>query len=204
MFVYVEFISRIEGASLDRFYEVARDVPNRWADEHPEDHLILNIGRTWRIGPTPSYIHAWSNPAAGTDRLDEWQRIFSSGGAADLEARFALAGRVDRAGLYEALLPPVQGRDGLYYGEYFDFASDVHRDTVADFFRERAAGHGDATLNLVVDRKDGLGPDPRGLAVWTVPSWTKLDVLAPELRRAASPVELIASGLYADTGREIL
>ena len=24
---------------------------DRWAEQHPEDELVLNIGRTWRLGP---------------------------------------------------------------------------------------------------------------------------------------------------------
>jgi hypothetical protein len=204
MFVYVEFISRLPGADLASFYEAARDVPNEWADEHTDDRLILNIGRTWRIGPEPSYIHAWFNDGAGTDRLDDWQRIFSAGEASALEERFGRVARVDRAGLYEALLPPVQCREGLYYGEYFDFRAGVEREAVAAFFRERVERHSDATLSLLVDRKDGLGPDPRGLAVWEVPRWTKLDTLTGEVRAAGSPIELVTSALYADTGQEIL
>ncbi len=52
--------------------------------------------------------------------------------------RSGSAARIDTAGCYEPLLEPVQGRDGLYYGEYLDFAPGVARDDVASFFSRAA------------------------------------------------------------------
>jgi hypothetical protein len=49
-----------------------------------------------------------------------------------------------------------------------------------------------------------LGPDPRGLAVWGLPSWGACDVVARELDGVSSPVRLLTASFYADWGQEQL
>lgn len=175
-----------------------------WAHEYGDDRLILNLGRTWRTGPEPEYLAVWHTPEHGLERVAEWERIFSSGEADSIEKPFELAARIDRAGFYEALLEPVAGGGGPYYAEYFDHAPGVTRDDVRGLFADRQSRHGDLVLNLLIDRIGQLGPEPRGLAFWTLPSYGALDGVARDLDGMQAPIRLVTAGLYHDLGREIL
>jgi hypothetical protein len=202
--VYVEYMSRRAGVSVEAFHFATGRGQYGWSDEHGADILLLNLGRTFRTGPEPEYVAVWYSPEAGLERIGEWERIFASGEADHLEETFRLAARIDTAGCYEPLLEPVQGRDGLYYGEYLDFAPDVGRKDVTAFFEERRRRHEHLTLNLLCDRIGGLGPDPRCLAFWTVPGWDALDDVVRDLDGAAAPVRLVHGALYRDLGAETL
>ena len=204
MLVYIEFISRNPGVSLEAFHQVAGRGQTGWAGEYEEDQLILNLGRTWRIGPEPEYVAVWWNPNAGLERLGEWEAIFRSGEASHFEEPFKLAGRIDAAGCYEALFEPVRGRGGPYYCEYLDVSPDASRDDVRDFFEERRGRHPELVLNLLCDRVGMLGPDPRCLAVWGLPSYGELEAVVRELDGVDEPVLLVTAALYADLGEEIL
>jgi hypothetical protein len=166
--------------------------------------LLLNLGRTFRTGPEPEYVAVWYTPDAGLERIGEWERIFASGEADHLEETFRLAARIDTAGCYEPLLEPVHGRGGLYYGEYLDFAPGASRDQVSDFFAQRQGRHVGLTLNLLCDRIGGLGPEPRCLAVWTVPDWDGLEQIVRDLDDGGAPVRLVHGALYRDLGSETL
>jgi hypothetical protein len=204
LLVYIEYISRRPGVSLEAFHEVAGRGQTGWAGEYEDDRLVLNLARTWRMGPEPEYVAVWYNPAAGLERIGEWERIFTSGEAAHFEEPFKLAARIDVAGCYEPLAEPTPGRGGPYYAEFFEREADSTREAVASFFAERRAGHPDLELNLLVERIGRLGPDPRGLAVWSLPSYGALDGIARELDGRNGPVRLVNAALYADLGNEIL
>src|SRR5262249_28779095 len=51
---YIEFIEKNEGISQKEFQETVRASNERWAAEHPNDELVMMIGRTWRLGPRPT------------------------------------------------------------------------------------------------------------------------------------------------------
>jgi hypothetical protein len=204
LLVYIEFISRRAGVSLEAFQFAAGRGQTGWSAEHSDDVLLLNLGRTFRLGPEPEYVAAWYTPGAGLERIGDWERIFGSGEADHLEETFRLAARIDKAGCYEPLVEPVAGRDGLYYAEYLDLEPGATRDDVRAAFGERRARHGGAVLNLLCDRIGALGPEPRALAVWTLPSWDALDALARDLDGAASPVRLVEGALYRDLGAETI
>jgi len=201
--VYIEYISRRPGVSLEAFHEVAGRGQTAWAGEYGEDQLVLNLGRTWRVGPEPEYVAVWYNAAAGLERIAEWERIFTSGEAARFEEPFKLAARIDAAGCYEPLLDPVPGGGGPYYAEFFEPAARASGAAVRSFFDERRRRSG-LELNLLVQRIGRLGPDPAGLAVWTLPSYSTLTAVARELDGVAEPVRLASAALYADLGKEIL
>jgi hypothetical protein len=201
--VYIEYISRRPGVSLEAFHEVAGHGQTGWAGEYADDRLVLNVGRTWRMGPEPEYFAAWYNAEKGLDRIDDWERIFTSGEAASFEEPFKLAARIDRAGCYEPLLEPVPGAGGPYYAEFVDF-SPVAAGAVREAYERRRERHADLTLNLLVARIGALGPDPRGLAVWSAPSYGALDAVARELDGADGPVRLVTAALYRDLGEETL
>jgi hypothetical protein len=200
----VEFISRRPGVSIEAFHFAAGRGQSGWSSEHADDVLLLNLGRTFRTGPEPEYVAVWYTAGAGLERIGEWERIFASGEADHLEETFRLAARIDTAGCYEPLLEPVQGRDGLYYGEYLEFVPGVTRDEVVTFFAQRRDRQVDLTLNLLCDRIGGLGPDPRCLAFWTVPGWDALEDVVHDLDGADTPVRLVHGALYRDLGAETL
>jgi hypothetical protein len=75
---------------------------------------------------------------------------------------------------------------------------------VVDFYQGRAARHPELTLNLLVKRIGRLGPEPGGLAVWTIPDFASLRGIAGELDQVEEPVALVTAGTYTDVGREIL
>jgi len=200
----VEFISRLPGVSIEAFHFAVGRGQTGWSSEHSDDVLLLNLGRTFRTGPEPEYVAVWYTPGSGLERVGDWERIFASGEADHFEETFRLAARIDTAGCYEPLLEPALGRDGLYYGEYLDIAPGVTQDEVASFFAERRDRYDGIVLNLLCDRIGGLGPDPRCLAVWTVPSWEALDPLARDLCGVAAPVRLAHGALYRDLGAETL
>jgi hypothetical protein len=203
LLVYIEYISRRPGVSLEAFHEVAGRGQTGWAGEYGDDQLVLNVGRTWRIGPEPEYVAVWYNAAAGLERIAEWERIFTSGEAAHFEEPFKLAARIDAAGCYEPLLDPVVGRGGPYYAEFFEPAPTASRDAIRPFFEDRR-GRSGLELNLLVERIGRLGPDPACLAVWSLHSYGALGAIARDLTGVSEPIRLVNAALYADLGEEIL
>lgn len=204
MLVYIEFISRRPGVSIEQFHFAANRGQTGWSAEYDDDVLLLNIGRTFRLGPEPEYIAVWYTPREGVERIGEWERIFASGDAEQFEETFRLAARIDKAGCYEPLQEPVPAREGLYLVEYLDLADGASREQVASFFRERQERRPGHVLNLLCDRVGGLAGHPRALAVWTVSAWDELDGLARDLDDVSAPVRLVESGLYRDLGAETL
>jgi hypothetical protein len=204
LLVYIEYISRRPGIGLHEFHTVVGGGQTGWSGDYSEDAALLNLGRSWRMGPEPEYMCVWYTPDAGMERIDEWERVFRSGVADAYEEPFRLAGRIDRAGCYDPLLEPVGGSKGRYYAEWFDLAPGGSRDAVVELFETRRKEHPDLELNLLVDRIGKLGPDPRGLAVWGVPSWGAVAEIARDLDEVAEPIRLVTASFYADFGQEQL
>jgi len=204
LLVYLEFISRRHGVGLHEFHAVVGGGQSGWAGDYGDDITVLNVGRSWRIGPEPEYLCAWYTPTAGVDRLDEWERVFRSGDADAYEEPFRLAARIDAAGCYEPLLEPVVGSKGKYYAEWFDLADGAGHDDVRGWYEERRAAHADLDLNLLIDRIGLLGPDPRGLAVWGIESWGAAEAVARETVASESPIMPVTASFYADFGEEQL
>jgi hypothetical protein len=204
MLIYIEYISRRPGISIEHFHAIAGAGQNGWADQYSDDQLIVNLGRTWRIGPEPEYLAVWLNRSTGLERLGQWENEFNSGNADAFEKPVEVVGRLDRAGCYRPLREPVPGITGPYYVEYLDFAEGATTDQVAEFFEKRAAAHPDLTLHVVADRIGHLGPDPRCVAVWGLPAYEALQDIAEELEDGTAPVVLHTAGVYANLGDEIL
>src|SRR5262249_48739165 len=100
------------------------------------------------------------------------------------------------------LREPIRARGGIYYAEYFRPTSRPTE--IQNFFDERVRRHPSLTLNLLVQRIGRLGPEPGGLAVWTIPRFAALAPIAAELEGVQAPVELVTAGTYVDVGQEIL
>lgn len=205
MAVYVEYISRRQGIALDGFQQIAGNGQPGWAANYDVDKLILNVGRTWRLGPEPEYMAIWHTPARGLERLGEWAEIFESHEADHLELAFNAVGRIDTAGFYDPLLEPVPGRDSLYFGEFFSPSPDATATDIAEFFRDRSSRWADLTLNIAALRVGFLGPEPPGLAFWQLPSYQAVEAIAREFETTGElPIVIHQTGLYADIGKEIL
>jgi len=200
--IYVEYVSRRNGIALDDFHRVVRQVQEAWAAGHGTDQLILNAGRTWRLGPEPEYLGIWHTGDSGFERLDDWTRAFRERGPVGDEATMSRVARIDFAGCYRALEPPIEARGGVYYVE--TFRPEGSDDEIRLAYRERAAKHSEVCLNLIAVRMGRLAPDPGGLAVWTLPKFAALAAIACELDHCTKPMQLTSAGVYADIGYEIL
>ena len=200
--IYIEYISRRPGVDMADFRAGVATGQEGWDSGYGEDQLVLNIGRTWRLGPEPEYLAVWYSPQASFDRIDAWDRIFRSGEADPVERPFYQVARIDVAGCYAPLVEPVHARNGTYYAEFFRVHADL--DTVRNFYTARTQRHPHFTLNLLVSRIGKLGPEPGGLAIWQIPNFAALGEIAGELDGVRQPVELVAAGTYADFGHEIL
>jgi hypothetical protein len=200
--IYVEFISRRPGIEIADFHRVVRQVQQNWEAASPRDELILNAGRTWRLGSQPEYLGIWHSPGVGLERLGEWEQAFRMRGEVGDEATMSRVARVDVAGCYEALLEPRRARDGLYYIERFRCTGPSS--SVRSFYEHRGARLPRFVLNLLALRIGRLAPDPGGLAVWTVPGYGSLGEIAGEADKLNPAMEWVEAGLYADIGSEIL
>jgi hypothetical protein len=201
--IYVEYISRRPGVSLEAFHKIMRLGPGGWADEHAADVPVLMLGRTWRLGPEPEYMCVWHSAAAGFERIDDWERVFRAGEADAVQQPFDLAARIDRAGCYDALIEPRPSASERFYGEFFDWQPGAERDAVTAHFAERSARHDAAELCLLIDRVGHLGPEPRGLAFWALPEWAALAGIARDTD-SGGPVRTVTAGTYSAVGRETL
>ena len=217
--IYIEFISRrpqpglreneqgslaVESfeSELQRFHRAVLAGQSGWEGSWSEDQLILSVGRTWRLGPDPEYMTIWYTPTAGTSRIDAWEKVFRSGQAAGIEKPFREVAQIDRAGCYDALLPPKPQKSGIYYAEFFEpFGSN---DEIRALYEKRAGAHADLMLALCAVRIGKLAPEPGGLAIWTVPSYGALADIARDLDGMVEPVHLATAGVYNDVGTEIL
>jgi hypothetical protein len=189
-------------SQLQRFHRAVAAGASGWESSWSEDELILIVGRTWRLGPEPEYMTVWHTSTAGLARIDEWDKVFRSGEADELEKPFRELARIDRAGCYDALLPPKRQKGGIYYAEFFEpFGSN---DEIRALYEKRAAAHADLTLALCAVRIGRLAPEPGGLAIWTVPSYGALADIARDLDGMVEPVHLATAGVYNDVGTEIL
>jgi len=200
--VYIEYFSRRPGVDLREFHELISRGQDGWDSGFHEDQLVWSAARTWRMGPQPEHMGVWYSPGFGFERIDQWERIFRSGDADAYEEPFSQGARIEMAGCYDALLEPVRARNSSYYAEFFRARGEMA--DVRSFYQNRARKHTNLTLNLLVYRIGKLGPEPGGLAVWTLPNFAALSEIARELDGVESPVSLVDAGTYADIGKQIL
>ena len=199
-------------SQLQRFHRAVLAGQRGWEASWSEDQLILSMGRTWRLGPEPEYVTVWYTPAAGLERLDDWDEVFRSGRADEIEKPFTELARIERAGCYDALLSPIRqsatsaagarSRGAIYYAEFFEPVGS--HGEIRELYEKRAAAHASSTLALCSARIGRLAPDPGGLAVWALPSYGALAAIARDLDGVLEPVRLKTAGVYNDIGREIL
>jgi hypothetical protein len=99
--IYIEFIEREAGTPIEVFRHLGNQ-QSAWS-EVATDQMILQLGRTLRLGPRPSYLCLWEIPDIG--RLDAWEEYFRSSAAAENPRSQAMhrAINIQRAGLYDVL-----------------------------------------------------------------------------------------------------
>ena len=99
MYYYIEYVEPKPGVSQQRFQEVVTMASNRWAAEHPDDELVLNIGRTWRLGPRPGvYLTVWR--VSDLAVLERWESEFRKARIQDEHSEFTEVATSVDAGMY--------------------------------------------------------------------------------------------------------
>ncbi|MBM3583847.1 MAG: hypothetical protein FJX36_05275 [Alphaproteobacteria bacterium] len=197
--IYVEFIERDRPMPIEIFRALGDQAS--WVD--PEDELVLNVGRTLRLGPHPAYLAYWR--CRGMARLDEWEAHFrSDAGMADAyEMATHRAIHLIHAGCFDEVVVGPRAEGGLQYIEYLDVPRAVPDTALADHFAARAARHGHARLNHVIRRVGLIGGPLGDMAVWTVADYVALEPLAREAHDDR-PFRPRQAGVYRRFGQEIL
>jgi hypothetical protein len=202
LLLYAEFFNRLPGVPLDEFHRVAESV-GAWAVANADDDLVLNIGRTWRVGPEPEYLCVWHSKQHGLDRIDDWEHLFAEArGSAGDDGDFFSVARIARAGCYTVPIVPRAGSRGRYYVEWLEIERSAADDEIAACFQRRARTHASLELNVVARPLGPMAPRGQGFAVWGLASWGDAQLLATERFETSGPVHVVDASLYADLGRE--
>jgi hypothetical protein len=98
---YIEFVEKNEGISQKEFQDVVRASNEQWAAEHPNDELVMMIGRTWRLGPRPTYMTIWRIKDFAA--FEVWNTEFQKERILQEHAEFRAVGTIVDAGVYEDL-----------------------------------------------------------------------------------------------------
>lgn len=203
MLIYVEFISRRAFVPLDRFHAVAGRAQAEWAQRHGDDQIILNVGRSWRVGPEPEYMCVWYTPGSGLERIDDWERSFHEAAEIDHHAQFASVARIDRAGCYQPVGQPTAGSEGRFLVEWLS-CDGVTDEQLKLTFERRGQRHTGRTLRCLARPLGALAPGSRAFAVWGLASWGDAPALACDIPDIESGIRVVDAGLYADLGDEQL
>jgi hypothetical protein len=187
---YIEFYDRVPGVSLERFHAQALPLLEEWSRQEPEDPLIANLARTWRMGPYP-HLLVWG--CRGIARLDEWDRVFRSGDVDAIEDPILEVMRAHDAGFYRPLAEPRPVAAPAHYLETF-----TPWDGAGEHYAARAEAAG-GELELLLARRGLLGPAPGGIALIGLPCLSAIDALAEGV-----PAQAVAAGTYVPVGDEVL
>ncbi|MGH6719941.1 MAG: hypothetical protein ACREER_11540 [Alphaproteobacteria bacterium] len=195
---YVEYIARDRSMPVEVFRTLA-DQAASWVDGQV-DRMVLQLGRTLRLGPHPGYLALWHIP--GIARLDAWEAYFASDAyRAGNRRSHAMHRAIDisDAGLYDALVEHGTEPAGLHLVERFDSAAEDSR--IEAWFRTQPTGGG--RLAYVLRRVGLLGPDPAHLAVWSFADYAACEsfVRTPP---AGGEVRIATAGAYRWLGQEVL
>lgn len=200
MFVYVEYVSRRAGVPLPNFQALLAVAQGNWAGEHGADQVVLNIGRTWRLGPEPEYLTVWVSRAQGPEHLGAWEDAFQGGGADGSQMPFDTVARIDRAGCFRSSSDIARPAERRHYLEFFEPASGATESDIDDWYRARAGEVG-ASLTGVIHRIGMLAPHA-GIAMWALSDYGQLTALSETT--ATDLLRVADAGVYADVGEEIL
>jgi hypothetical protein len=193
--MYVEFIERDRHMPIEVFRHLGNQ-SSAWAEE-AGDQLLLQLGRTLRFGPHPSYLAFWQVP--NLRRLDDWEAYFHSSSATSNTRSQAMhrAIHIQRAGLYEILHQADDLQAPLYAMEYLE-----PRDFTDQLQAQNTRSFGDARSLLLLERRGKLGPAPSLLHLWGAPSYEALEPMLQD--RDHGGCHLVDFGVYRVFGLEIL
>ncbi len=186
---YVEFIHWDRSVPIEIFRFLGQQ-SSAWKEDSP-DRLVLQLGRTLRLGPEPGYIALWDIP--NIRRLDEWEAYFHSSESMMNRRSQAMhrAITIERAGLYNALISGDPKSYPLYYVEFYESFSPA---LAADLPRQ--------ALVYLLDRVGFLGPDFEAIAVWGCRSYEDIELLS--CRRSLGMPLPAEAGIYRNFGDEVI
>jgi hypothetical protein len=196
--IYLEFIERDRWMPIEIF-RLLGDQEMSWV-ECAVDKMVLQLGRTLRLGPQPSYLCLWD--IADISRLDDWEAYFQSVAARQNWRSQAMhrAIHIARAGLYDTLQQDNDMQSPLYVVEYCAARGEDAK--IRETFAERGARHADLRQIFLLRRLGRLGPDPDLISVWGAPSYAAAE---PLIRTAGQPdLDLVDIGIYRRFGEETL
>ena len=197
--IYAEFIDRDRSMPIEIFRQLGNQGSD-WA-EGAEDRMVLQLGRTLRLGPAPSYLCLWDIPSIV--RLDSWEDYFRSPAAAHNDRSLAMhrAIHIQRAGLYDVLRRAENLEAALYLIEYVE-PQEQSDDSIRAVLADRAQRHHALRHILVLRRIGKAGPAPALLSIWGVPDYATLEPILRDDRM--EPLRLVDIGVYRSFGEEVL
>jgi hypothetical protein len=193
--IYIEFIEREAGTPIEVFRHLGNQ-QSAWS-EGATDRMILQLGRTLRLGPRPSYLCLWEIPDIG--RLDAWEEYFHSSVAAENRRSQAMhrAISIQRAGLYDVLWR-AETLDALLYLILYCEPGGATNEALINAYQKT-----DTNTQLLLLRRVGkAGPNPPVLAIWGAPTYVALEPLIRDGDRQAWSV--VNLGIYRHFGSEVL
>lgn len=198
--MYIEYIECDRTTPIEIFRFLGNQ-GSTWS-EGSADKLVLQLGRTMRLGPHPSYLALWEIP--DLSRLDAWEDYFCSPAAAKNHRSQAMhrAIHIQRAGLYDVLYSrPSPEDDTLFVVEYHDPQTSSAEEIVAAM-TVRAKTHSRVSMRFVLQRVGALGPEPAVLTIWSGASYVAFEDLFRDDRMPKLRLE--TCGVYRKFGEEIL
>ncbi len=197
--IYIEFIEHDRSVPREIFRYLG-DQKSTWIQE-AVDPLILQLGRTLRFGPEPSYLSFWE--ISSFDRLDAWEDFLHSPAAHDNIRGHAIhqAVHMKSAGVYDVLARAPLFDARLFVIEYAS-ATGVDDDRLTRILAERGECQPASELVLLLRRVGALGPDPEILAIWAGARYADFETLFR--MKPHSDLELKSQGVYRRFGEEIV
>ena len=197
--IYAEFIDRDRSMPIEIFRRLGNQGSD-WA-EGAEDRVVLQLGRTLRLGPGPSYLCLWDIPSIA--RLDSWEDYFHSPTAARNSRSLAMHRtiHIQRAGLYDVLRRAENLEAALYLIEYVE-PQEQSDDSIRAMLADRAQRHHALRQILALRRMGKAGPVPALLSIWGAPDYATLEPILRDDRM--EPLRLVDIGVYRSFGEEVL
>jgi hypothetical protein len=197
--MYVEFIECDRTMPVEIFRYLGNQ-ESAWS-EGSVDKMVLQLGRTMRLGPHPSYLALWDIP--DLKRLDEWEDYFRAPAAGQNRRSQAMhrAIHIQRAGVYDVLADYQPPAHSLFVVEYYQ-PQGAAADGTMSALQKRAKKHSKVSILYVLMRVGALGPDPPLLVIWNGPSYVAFERLFRD--DEIGGLRLETCGVYRPLGEEIL
>lgn len=185
---YIEFIHWDRSIPIEIFRFLGKQ-SSGWNEDSP-DRLVLQLGRTLRLGPEPGYLAVWEIP--DIRRLDEWEGYFHSPESLRNRRSQAMhrAITIQRAGLYNASFVGDTRTYSLYYLEFYKSVSRSFAETIPQ-----------QGLIYLFERVGFLGPQSQ-MAVWGCETYVDVETLS--CHRNLGMPEPADAGVYRAFADEVV